>query len=305
MAAKKSMTVQVKPIVIRVPAWQRYGWLVHGFSTRPGGVSTIYAPGIGNGELNLGLTASDTRENVLRNRQIFLQALLEKKEKASKSAPPPLILLRQIHSGMVYRIKSTDVATKPLGGDGMMTDVPALLLGILTADCMPVLVADVKKRVVAAFHAGWRGTVKRIVERGVGRMRAEFGSKPEDLTAVLGPGIGSCCYAVGDEVRNEFDSQFAYSHQLFSEVYDMDPIKEKYPMLFLTARAPGHSNLGPSMHVDLVEANRRQLLAAGLRAEAIHSTGLCTACHPQQLFSHRGEHGFTGRLMGVIGIREK
>jgi YfiH family protein len=80
-----------------------------------------------------------------------------------------------------------------------MTDVPGLLLGIQTADCIPVLVADRKRRVVAAFHAGWRGTVKRIVESGVGRMRLDFGSRPEDLIAAIGPGIGPCCYAVGEE----------------------------------------------------------------------------------------------------------
>ncbi len=97
---------------------------------------------------------------------------------------------------------------------------PACLLGIQTADCIPVLVADRKRRAVAAFHAGWRGTVKRIVESGIGRMRLEFGSRPEDLVAAIGPGIGPCCYAVGEEVLSGFESQFAYARQLFREVYD-------------------------------------------------------------------------------------
>ena len=292
-------------MIVRVPAWERYRWLVHGYSTRPGGVSTVYAPGTLAGELNLGFTASDTRENVLRNREIFLNALLGKQEKSGrKDALPPLVLLRQIHSGIVYRIEKGQPAASVLhAGDGMITAKQAILLGILTADCLPVLVADVRQRVVAAFHAGWRGTVARIVERGVGRMRAEFGSKPADLTAAIGPGIGGCCYAIGDEVRSEFDSQFAYSDRLFREVYDLDPIKEKYPMLFLTARAPGHSNLGPSTHLDLAEANRRQLLDAGVSNGEIHTLGLCTACHPKQFFSHRAEQGFAGRMMGVIGIR--
>ncbi|HEX4021311.1 MAG TPA: peptidoglycan editing factor PgeF [Acidobacteriaceae bacterium] len=296
------------PIVVRVPAWERYRWLVHGYSTRLGGVSSVYAQGTGQGELNLGFTASDTRENVLRNREIFLRELLGNEGKAAKkklhNGEIPLALLRQIHSGIVYRMDAVELAsTTRRGGDGMITNVPGSLLGILTADCLPVLVADVRQRVVAAFHAGWRGTAKRIVERGVGRMQAEFGSKPEDLTAAIGPGIGGCCYAIGDEVRNEFDSQFAYSNQLFREVYDSDPIKEKYPLLFMTARAPGHSNLGPSMHLDLEEANRRQLLDAGVSAAKIHVLGLCTACHTEHFFSHRGEQGFTGRMMGVIGIR--
>ena len=126
-----------------------------------------------------------------------------------------------------------------LKGDGLMTGEPGVLLGIQTADCIPVLVADRKNRAVAAFHAGWRGTLARIVENGVGRMRLEFGSKPEHLIASIGPGIGQCCYAVGEEVRQQFESQFTYAPELFREVYDSDPVREKYPMLFLTARAPG------------------------------------------------------------------
>jgi polyphenol oxidase len=183
-----------------------------------------------------------------------------------------------------------------------MTDEPGVLLGIQTADCIPVLVADRKQRAVAAFHAGWRGTLARIVENGVGRMRLEFGSRPEDLIASIGPGIGQCCYAVGEEVQQEFESQFTYASELFREVYDSDQIRNKYPMLFLTARAPGHSPIGPGMHLDLAQANRRQLLAAGLKDQAIFMTGECTGCHTDRFFSHRVERGFTGRMMSVIGI---
>jgi copper oxidase (laccase) domain-containing protein len=145
--------------------------------------------------------------------------------------------------------------------------------------------------------------VARIVERGVGRLRAEFGSQPRDLTAAIGPGIGRCCYSVGEEVRMEFASQFSYADSLFEEVFDLDPIKEKYPMLFLTARAPGHSNLGPSLHLDLVEANRRQLMDAGIAPEKIYALNLCTACDTKRFFSHRAEQGFTGRMVSAIGIR--
>jgi polyphenol oxidase len=180
-----------------------------------------------------------------------------------------------------------------------------LLLGVQTADCIPVLVADRKRKVVAAFHAGWRGTVKRIVEAGVGRMRLEFGCRPEDLVAAIGPGVGPCCYSVGDEVLSSFESQFTYSDALFHEVYDTDPVRTRYPMLFLTQRAPGHSNIGPSLHVDLVEANRRQLLAAGLKPQSIQSTGGCTSCHRELFFSHRASQGHAGRMMSVIGIRSR
>jgi YfiH family protein len=166
-----------------------------------------------------------------------------------------------------------------------------------------VLVADRRRRAVAAFHAGWRGTVKRIVESGIGRMRMEFGCRPEDLIAAIGPGILACCYAVGEEVYSEFESQFTYGPELFREVYSSDPVRTKYPMLFMTQRAPGHSPIGPGMHVDLVEANRRQLLAAGLKPEAIQVVGACTNCHQELFFSHRGSQGRCGRMLSVIGIK--
>jgi YfiH family protein len=283
--------------VVRVPKWSKTSWLVHGFSTRLGGKTTVYRQ---SGDLNLSFTDPDDRRNVAANRNSFLKAAAGKKKFLG------MVTLRQIHSSLIHRVGATDVRSNDqpaiLKGDGMMTDEPGVVLGIQTADCIPVLVADRNKRVVAAFHAGWRGTLARIVENGVGRIRAEFGSRPEDLIASVGPGIGQCCYSVGEEVRGQFESQFIYAAELFHEVYDSDPVREKYPMLFLTARAPGHSDIGPAMHLDLAEANRRQLLAAGLQKSAIAMTGQCTGCHTDLFFSHRIERGFTGRLMSVIGV---
>ena len=313
-AALRQKTVS-QPLILRVPAWKPYSWLVHGFSTRAGGVSTAYRHGAKGGDLNLGFTASDTRENVHKNRELFLCTVWNgQRVSNSKSAQPQWTLLRQvylrqIHSGLVQSVaplspgdnSGPDVETL-LRGDGSITTAAGTLLGIQTADCFPILVADTRQRIVAAFHAGWRGTLARIAERGVGRMRAEFGSRPEDLTAAIGPGIGPCCFSVGEKVRMEFRSQFAYAEELFKEIFDLDPVKQKYPMLFLTARAPGHSNLGPSIHLDLIDANRRQLLDAGLKPGAIHSLNLCTACDTKRFFSHRAEQGFTGRMLNVIGI---
>ena len=287
--------------VVRAGGWPRLPWLIHGFSTRLGGKTTVYRPGDKHAsDLNLGFTDSDERKTVVSNRKLFVSAVSKGKDSLG------MVTLRQIHSSLIWRVQASDVQAsgKPavLKGDGLMTDEPGVLLGIQTADCIPVLLADRKKRAVAAFHAGWRGTLARIVENGVGRMRLEFGSKPEDLIASIGPGIGQCCYSIGGEVREQFESQFAYAPDLFHEVYDADPVREKYPMLFLTARAPGHSDLGPAMHLDLAEANRRQLLAAGLRKAAIAMTGQCTGCHTDRFFSHRIERGFTGRMLSVIGI---
>jgi YfiH family protein len=289
--------------VIRVPAWDKpsLAWLIHGFSTRIAGKTSVYRPADKRAsDLNLGFTDSDDRTIVAANRQLFVDAV------RNQNAVLGLVTLRQIHSSLVRKVDAADVHPNQtaaiLKGDGLMTDQPGVLLGIQTADCIPVLLADKKNRAVAAFHAGWRGTLARIVENGVGRMRLEFGSKPENLIASIGPGIGPCCYSIGDEVRGQFESQFSYAADLFHEVYDADPIKEKFPMLFLTARAPGHSDLGPRLHLDLAAANQRQLLAAGLKNTAIFMTGQCTGCHTDRFFSHRMEKGFTGRMMSAIGI---
>lgn len=281
---------------LAAPGWERMKWLWHGFSTRRGGVSRAYCPEDAKGELNLGFTAEDEREAVERNRRLLAEAI-------SGDAATPLITLRQIHSNLLVVATAADASReRPWKGDGIMTDEPGLLVGIQTADCIPVLVADRKRHAVAAFHAGWRGTVKRIVETGIGRMRLEFGSRPEDLVAAIGPGVATCCYAVGEEVLSAFESQFAYFRELFREVYDSDPIREKYPMLFLTQRAPGHSPIGPSLHLNLAEANRRQLLDAGVKPRSIKMVGGCTSCQRELFFSHRAAQGRAGRMLSVIGV---
>ncbi|MFZ0311753.1 MAG: peptidoglycan editing factor PgeF [Candidatus Korobacteraceae bacterium] len=280
--------------ILQAPSFASASWLVHGFSTRQGGVSTCY----GGKTLNLGLTSHDTKINVEHNRRAFLTALRAVDEKGDAW---PLVQVKQIHSATVHRI---DTATlEAAAGDALITSAPALLLAIKTADCVPVLVADIKRRVVGAFHAGWRGTVARIVEKGVGEMRRQFGSLPRDLRAAIGPSIRRCCYQVGPEVRAEFESQFSYAGNLFEEVFDSNAIHVRYPLLFLNQRAPGHGDLGPEIHLDLVEANRRQLQDAGLREEHISVIEGCTACDTARFFSHRAEFGKTGRMMAVIGIR--
>ena len=184
---------------LQVPDWEKAparkrGWLLHGFSTRRGGVSRAYCPEGAPGELNLGLTKEDDREVTMQNRRLLAEAITGRPDF-------PIVTLRQFHSNVVVVASRSDADRQsPRKADGLMTAEPGFLLAIQTADCIPVLVADRKRRAVAAFHAGWRGTVKRIVECGIGRMRVEFGSRPEDLIAAIGPGIGACCYSVGEEV---------------------------------------------------------------------------------------------------------
>jgi polyphenol oxidase len=287
--------------IVQVAGWERFGWLRHGFSTRRSGISTVYggeslisdtSGGDGSslnhgGSLNLGWTKEDDPAAVLENRRRFLGAV------TGGLGGFSLVGVRQIHSGIVRVVREDDGASEGrlqtaegkavLEGDGLMTGVPGILLGVGTADCVPVLVVDVEKRVVAAFHAGWRGTVARIVEHGIGKMREEFGSRMGDLVAAVGPSIGACCYAVGEEVRSEFGGRFGYADSLF--------------------------RIGDAgeMRLDLWEANRRQLLDAGVGEERIAVTGECTACARDaggrlRYFSHRGEKGVAGRMLSVVGI---
>ncbi len=294
-----------KLTVLRAKQLSEFPWLVHGFSTRVGGSSRAY----GKGNLNLGFTKDDSKAAVERNRAAFLQSVcgdsrprLSSRAKHDGKALWPLITVRQIHSDIIRCIDS--IPAEPLSADGLITATPALLLAIQTADCLPVILVDTKRHAVGVFHAGWRGTVQRIVEKGVGEMHRCFGSNPRDLKAAIGPGIGGCCYEVGEEVRIKFESQFEYGASLFRELKDSDPVREKYPLLFLTARAPGHSELPTRIFLDLVEANRQQLLAAGVPKKSIEASPLCTNCCPELLFSYRAERGKTGRMMGVAGIRE-
>lgn len=287
--------------ILRRSPLSRVPWLLHGFSTRTGGCSKVY----GGKALNLGLTKDDSRAAVERNRGLFVQALRGRPKSLRRGASSlrnlPLVTLRQIHSDIIHHV--SEIPREQLAGDGLITNAHGIFLGVLTADCFPVILVDPKRKAVGVFHAGWRGTVKRIVEKGVGEMHRWFGTKSSDVRAVIGAGIRSCCYEVGPEVRTAFESQFRYADDLFRETKERNEIHEKYPLLFLTARAPGHSELPKKIFLDLAEANRRQLLEAGVPAKNISDIGLCTSCRTDLFFSHRAEKGKTGRMMALAGIR--
>lgn len=281
--------------VLRDKKFSALPWLAHGFSTRPGGCSAAY----GKPSLNLGFTAGDSKPAVEKNRAAFMESLTGEHGKT----PMALVTIKQVHSDIIHVIAEIPTTKTPLTGDGMVTSVPGLVLAIQTADCLPILLVDKKQKVVAAVHAGWRGSLNRIAQKAVGTMQSRFSSDPKNILAALGPGIHKCCYPVGVEVRREFESQFEYAGELFDEVFDSDPVHLKYPLLFLTARAPGHSKLGPQTHFDLVQANLRQLEDAGIPAKNVTASPLCTACSTSLLFSHRAERGNTGRMMAAITIR--
>jgi purine-nucleoside/S-methyl-5'-thioadenosine phosphorylase / adenosine deaminase len=298
--------------ILEAPALARFNWLVHGFSTKPGGVSELKTTGTDQETcervLNLGFTDWDTRERVRDNREKFLRAI-----SASKMR---VVALRQIHSDIVHVIYSpnqspattespgtTSSETTPQG-DALVTREPGVLLIVQTADCIPILLADPKRQVIAAIHSGWRGTVRRIAAKALGRMQMEFGTKPEDVIAALGPGIGQPCYEVGTEVAAEFHAQFPNAREWFEGPFDQLADSDSDPnwLPWLTMKPPGHAPPPPRAHLDLIAANRAILEEAGIPQRNISSSGFCTACRSDLFFSFRKERT-TGRMIAAIGIR--
>jgi len=273
--------------ILQVTTFAKLPWLVHGFSTRPGGVSELG----GEQVLNLGFAGWDMRENVLENRR-RLQAALG-------ADGLDLVALGQIHSDIVHVFDASPAA--PCRGDASVTNRTGLLLSVQTADCVPILLVDPKNRAVAAVHAGWRGTLQRIVAKTTGKMQMQFGTRPGDLLTAIGPSIGGCCYEVGTEVASAFHSQFPNASEWFDDLRTGD---EPNPLQWLNMKPPGHQPPPKNVLLDLRKANRAQLLEAGLLPRNISVSDLCTACRLDFLFSYRKEGGRTGRFMAVVGMHK-
>jgi purine-nucleoside/S-methyl-5'-thioadenosine phosphorylase / adenosine deaminase len=271
---------------LQIPAFSKLPWLIHAFSTRPGGISPLENEKV----LNLGFTDWDTRENVQENRRRF--------QKAAGAEGLPLVTLKQFHSDVIHLFDTTP--GEPCKGDASITNRPNLLLAIQTADCVPILLVDPQKRAIAAIHAGWRGTLARIAAKTIGKMQMHFATNPRDLLAAIGPSIGPCCYEVGTEVATQFLSQFPDAPTYFDEFRTGD---EPNPIQWLNMMPPGHQPPPKGVLLDLRKANRSQLQATGLRPQNIHTIDLCTACHPDLLFSYRKQGPASGRLMSVIALR--
>jgi YfiH family protein len=274
--------------VLRLAPLKKLPWLVHGFSSRSGGASAL------DGEklLNLGFMEWDDRKSVLANRERFQAAI------GAKGFS--LLPLKQNHGDHIHRLSAA--SAEPIHGDASTTNTAKVLLSVQTADCVPILLVDPKKRAVAAIHAGWRGTLLRIAEKAVGRMQQEYGSKPGDLLAAIGPSIGPCCYEVGVELVTRFTAQFADAAEYFDEPRTGD---EPNPIQWLNMKPPGHQPPPKNVHLDLRKANVSQLKAAGIRASKIYVSDLCTACNTDLLFSFRREGPLSGRLMTVVGLKSE
>lgn len=224
--------------------------------------------------LNLAGFNEDAAENIYENRRRFLKLL---------EGDWTLTGCWQIHSAEVRVVKDAQDARRDTEHCDALTSIaPNILLGVKTADCVPMLLADARTGAMAAVHAGWRGTLDSIVLRTLERMSETYGTSASDVRAAIGPAAGACCYEVGSEVVEAFHERFPDAAALF------------------TPTRAGHAL------VDLQGANRNQLIAAGVPAEAIRIAPLCTMCRTDIFFSYRREkslYGRTGRLMSVIGKR--
>ena len=244
-----------------------FKWLIHAFSLR--------RDPLNGKEMSLGFNGYQPREVVEGNRQKLIQSVCKKNM--------PLITLRQVHSDIVFTVRSPLLVETAEEGDSLITNEADFLIAVQTADCLPVLLVDPDKRAVASVHAGWRGILRQIVQKTLTLMQRQYSTNPWDCVAVIGPSIRECCYEVGEDVIEAFVREFDYAPDLFH-------------------RSQLGSEKAQKRFLDLPAACRRQLLDGGLDAENVFTNAPCTTCNINRLFSHRGESGKTGRMMAVIGI---
>ena len=244
---------------------------VNGFSTRLGGVSPFP-----EASLNLAGFDEDSAENIAENRRRFLAAL---------GGDMTLATAWQVHGDTIKTIATTqDIGNSEDRADALISDLKGVLVGVKTADCVPVLVGDPATGVFAAIHAGWRGTVQSIVAKAVVRLGALYAAAPKNMIAAIGPAACGRNYEIGRDVIDAFAESFAGSEKYFT------PTRE------------GHAL------VDLHAANRDQLIASGLGGENIYTAPLCTMEETDLFFSYRREkqkYGKTGRLLSVIGVEAR
>jgi len=280
--------------------------LIHASFTRLGGYSKTPYRG-----LNVSYSSGDDFDNVLRNRLLALKAL--------QIQAYPCATLWMVHGAEVatldrgqwddwrtdwphysYQIDQHELiwTTKPRRkADALITRHSGVALAMSSADCVPLLCYDPVERVTGLAHAGWRGTARGIAAITIHAMNEQFGCSPTNIRVGIGPSIGPCCYEVSEDVQGYFMGQ---------QVFDPDPADVRYRKLiressvFHMKRINDHD----SLHLDLWETNRNQLLMAGILPEHIESSEVCTSCKKEHFFSHRAERGKAGRFPTILALRQ-
>lgn len=277
------MTAREKEGVVyyTFPAFEALPFVRHGFSTRLGGVSEgIYS------SMNLSFTRGDDPACVRENFRRFCAAAGMDDRQVVVSAQEHHVNL--YNATAADRGRGVDRERGYADVDGLLTDEPGVVLCTQYADCVPLLFVDPVRRVVATSHAGWKGTVARIGAVTVERMAADYGCRREDILAAVAPSIGPCCFEVDEPVFTAFFQAFS---QAFAEEggFNADCYEKKS---------------GGKYHLNLWEINRRTLREAGLPAENITVTDLCTRCHPDLFWSHRAAGPQRGSLAAFIALSE-
>ena len=256
------------------PSIEKTGAVVHGFSTRLGGVSEgIFS------SMNVSFTRGDREEAVRENYRRLGAAMGFSCENLVCTDQTHTVNLRVVTEedrgkGFVRPKDYTDI-------DGLVTDVPGLVLAAFYADCVPLYLVDPVRRCIGLSHAGWRGTAGKIGKKTVELMREQYGSRPEDMVAAIGPSICQSCYEVSKDVIEKF--QEAFDERFWPELfYEKDG--EKYQL-------------------NLWRANELGFLEAGVRPERIAAAGVCTCCNPGLLFSHRASRGRRGNLGAFLMLK--
>lgn len=264
------------------PGLERTGAVRHLFSTREGGVSEgIYAT------MNLSYTRGDKKEAVDENYR-RIAAVLECKTE-------DMVCSDQTHTDHIRLVTDKDRGkgvVKPKDYkdvDGLITQERGIVLCTFFADCVPLFFVDPVRRAIGLSHSGWRGTVQKIGKKTVEEMGKAFGTKPEDIHAAIGPSICQDCYEVSEDVIEEFRRAFPNTEEDIGNSSSRSESRERACSLWFRTK-PGKYQL------DLWEANRQVMLEAGIPAEQIEVTDLCTCCNPELLFSHRASHGQRGNL---------
>jgi len=238
--------------------------VVHGFASRIGGVS-----GGSFSTLNFGLKGGDDPANVERNLRLLAERVGFTADRFSR--------VRQVHGRRVVEVTGEDDPARvgQIEADAQITNTAGVTLGVLTADCVPVLFADARHRVVAGAHAGWRGVVGGVLQATLELLFGPYGAAPGDLRVAIGPAIRSCCYEVGPEVAAQFEG-----------------------IPGAVVRCEG----GARPHLDLVSAVRHTLAASGVQAKNVADSGLCTHCNPELCFSYRRDGSTSGHHLSVVGL---
>lgn len=266
---KKNVTYLTYPSFEKIPD------VVHGFSTREGGVSQgIFA------SMNLSFSRGDEEQAVMENYHRLADAVGFQVEDMVASDQTHTTNVRVVAeedrgNGIVKRKTFHDV-------DGMITNVPGIVLCTYYADCVPLYFVDPIHHAVGLSHSGWRGTVGKIGKVTVQKMEQEFGTRPEQLLVAIGPSICQDCYEVSEDVIQQFRNAFS---------------ENDWEKLF-------YKKENGKYQLDLWKANRLVFQEAGIPAENISMPGICTCCNPQFLFSHRASHGKRGNLAAFLGIRK-